>query len=200
MTNNNAALIIFVRNPEPGKVKTRIGAVAGNHVALAIYCKLLQHTRDITIDLAADKYVYYADKINAHDLWNQDHYYKAKQEGPDLGTRMHTAFSTLFQKGYEKACIIGSDCYELTGYLIHRAFEELNNADIVIGPALDGGYYLLGMNDGVKDIFSDIAWSTSKVLEQTLDKLQGRYTYTLLPALPDIDTLQDVPTSWLRHV
>ena len=191
------ALIIFVRNPEPGKVKTRIGQAAGNVVALQVYKNLLAHTKAITLHLRADKYVYYADAINNADLWYNDTYFKALQEGHDLGARMYEAFSALFKKGYEKVCIIGSDCYELTAPLIKNAFKELDRADVVIGPAKDGGYYLLGMKREIRELFYDIDWSTNKVLYQTLLKLKDRYTYTMLPVLSDIDTVEDVPEGWL---
>lgn len=192
------ALIIFVRHPEPGKVKTRIGAVAGHEVALAIYDKLLQHTQEITAALAADKFVYYADALADNDLWSKRQYKKARQEGTDLGERMRNAFTTVFSKGYEKVCIIGSDCYELTTALLERAYEELDAADIVIGPAKDGGYYLLGMKGGVKDVFKHIEWSTGKVLQQTIQLIAPKHQYTLLPCLRDVDTLEDVPTEWLH--
>jgi uncharacterized protein len=193
------ALIIFIRNPELGKVKTRIGQVAGDALALQVYKNLLAHTQAITMHLQADKYVYYADAIHNLDIWANDTYFKAKQEGPDLGARMHQAFSTLFKKGYEKVCIIGSDCYELTAPIIESAFKELDTADMVIGPAKDGGYYLLGMKKEVREVFYEIDWSTDKVLEQTLLKLKDRYTYALLPTLSDIDTIEDVPKDWIEN-
>ena len=190
------ALIIFVRNLEPGKVKTRIGAVAGHAFALAVYEKLLQHTYAITVTLPVDKYVYYASEVGKEDLWNSGSYSKARQEGIDLGMRMQQAFQALFTKGYQKVCIIGSDCYELTTALLEEAYRALEHSDIVIGPTTDGGYYLLGMKNGVKEIFQGVEWSTDKVLQQTLEKIPPASRTTLLPMLTDVDRIEDVPEAW----
>ena len=189
------ALILFVRTPEKGKVKTRIAAIAGDDAALEIYQRLLQHTQQITAPLSCDKYVFYADRIETDDLWNG--YNKQLQPGTDLGNRMLAAFSCLFKKGYQRVCIIGSDCYDLSTTIIEQAFTELSKTDLVIGPANDGGYYLLGMKDGVKDIFQGIAWSTEKVLEQTIAQITASgFGYSLLPVLSDVDTAADVPEQW----
>ncbi len=164
------ALIIFVRKPDLGKVKTRIAAHAGNEAALSIYNKLLQHTFEITFPTDYDKYVFYADAIVEHDLWSNG-YHKALQANTDLGNRMQIAFTHLFEKGYKRICIVGSDCYELSTEIIRGAFRSLDTHEIVIGPARDGGYYLLAMKDGVKTIFEGIDWSTEKVLAQTIQRL-----------------------------
>lgn len=190
------AQIIFVRQPQLGKVKTRIAAAVGNNAALAIYKKLLQHTYEITSPLSCAKFVFYADAINNNDLWN-DGYQKLLQANGDLGMRMKAAFKYLFEKGYNRICIVGSDCYELTPAIITNAFYLLKTHDVVIGPAKDGGYYLLGMKDGVKEIFDGVEWSTESVLQQTLLNIQEyKHTFTLLQQLNDIDTIHDVPEEW----
>jgi rSAM/selenodomain-associated transferase 1 len=194
------ALIIFVRHPELGKVKTRIGDIAGAAFALEVYQRLLQHTHAITMELDMDKYVYYAGDLCEHDIWSNRRYHKARQEGTNLGTRMRQAFEAVFGKGYQRVCIIGSDCYELTTSLIVQAFEGLSETDFVIGPAKDGGYYLLGMRNGVKNVFQHIEWSTDKVLQQTLAQISPPFQYTLLPQLADVDTLEDVPDSWKEQM
>ncbi|MGH2643857.1 MAG: TIGR04282 family arsenosugar biosynthesis glycosyltransferase, partial [Chitinophagaceae bacterium] len=119
----------------------------------------------------------------------------------DLGERMKQAFETIFQLGYQKIVIIGSDCYELETADIEVAFELLgetsgkkNKKSIVIGPANDGGYYLLGMQEPFPEIFNEIPWSTSEVLNTTLLKLkQENISYMLLPVLTDIDIEPDLP-------
>jgi rSAM/selenodomain-associated transferase 1 len=190
------ALILFVRNLEPGKVKTRIGSVAGHAFALYVYQKLLQHTYTITYYLPVAKFVFYTDAIHANDLWDTQHYYKSLQQGPDLGTRIRNAFAEVFAKGYQKVCIIGSDCYELTSQTIEKAFTQLNDTDLVLGPASDGGYYLLGMRNSLKEVFDNIAWSTAHVLQQTIERIDAAYSYSFLPTLTDVDTLEDVPEAW----
>jgi rSAM/selenodomain-associated transferase 1 len=192
------ALIIFVRKPELGKVKTRMAASVGKEAALIIYKKLLQHTHQITSPLCCDKFVFYADAIGDNDLWNEG-YQKLLQGEGDLGTKMKAAFTSLFEKGYSRICIIGSDCYEITTTVIEQAFYLLNKQEIVLGPARDGGYYLLGIKDAVRDIFDGIEWSTSKVLQQTISHIQKNlYSFSMLEELQDIDTIENVPIEWLQ--
>lgn len=191
------ALIIFVRRPQPGKVKTRIAAAAGNDVALQVYQKLLHHTCSITQFIAPHKFVFYADAVDNNDIWSREGYSKEVQQEGNLGYRMQQAFAALFEKGYEKIAIIGSDCFELTTGILNQAFHLLNKHDVVLGPATDGGYYLLAMRHKVQAVFHPVDWSTEKVLEQTLDLVQQQQlSYALLPSLTDIDTVDDLPESW----
>src|SRR5450432_3229162 len=104
-----SALIIFVKNPVLGKVKTRLADALGEENALLIYQKLLQHTFLITTNISADKYVFYMEYINHNDLWKNELYKKELQAGNDLGERMKNAFELLFQKAYKEVVIIGSD-------------------------------------------------------------------------------------------
>ena len=187
------ALIIFVRKPEAGKVKTRLAAAIGAEAALTIYQKLLEHTHSTSLALDCDKYVFYADAVEEKDRWQND-FHKQQQAQTDLGGRMKAAFTQIFQKGYSRVCIIGSDCFELTSAIITDAFLLLHRHEVVIGPARDGGYYLLGMRSKTKDLFDGVEWSTGKVLAQTIEKLlQNDYSYALLPLLTDVDTINDVP-------
>ena len=195
------ALIVFVRHPELGKVKTRLAASIGDEATLIIYKKLLQHTFNITNSIDADKYVFYSDAIISDDLWSSSRYYKLLQQNTDLGNRMKAAFGEVFQNGYQKVCIIGSDCYELSSSIIQQAFDTLNAHDLIIGPAKDGGYYLLAMKDEVKDIFQNIEWSTEKVLQQTIEVInQKGHSYYLLPQLSDVDTIEDMPQHWIDEM
>ena len=114
---------------------------------------------------------------------------------------MKAAFTELFEKGYQKICIIGSDCFELTTALVETAFLQLHNHDVVLGPALDGGYYLLGMRGSLKELFAGIDWSTEHVLTQTKVLVERQaLSYWQLPALPDVDTLADIPETWLQEL
>ncbi|GAA4342549.1 TIGR04282 family arsenosugar biosynthesis glycosyltransferase [Flaviaesturariibacter amylovorans] len=194
--NATDALILFVRRPERGKVKTRVAATAGDDAALAVYERLLAHTHAVTHGLSCDKYVFYADAIVRDDLWEEG-YHKLLQDRTDLGMRLYSAFRQVFGKGYRNVCVIGSDCPGLTQALLEDAFLRLNDNDLVIGPATDGGYYLLGMRGGTQELFDDVAWSTSGVLRQTLDKARTLGLVTdLLPACSDVDTWDDVPEAW----
>ncbi len=195
------ALIIFVRKPEKGKVKTRLAASLGDEAALFIYQKLLQHTLEITEAVDADKVVFYAGEIEEDDRWQQEKYSKQKQADGDLGRRMNDAFDTVFKMGYNKVCIVGSDCYELTSEIITNAFRALEENDIVIGPAHDGGYYLLGMKLLHSSLFENKAWSTSSVLTDTFQTAQQiGVTLMQLPTLRDVDEAADVPEEWLTAV
>ncbi len=186
------ALIIFVRKPESGKVKTRIAATAGNEKALAIYCELLDHTRHVSSSVDADRFLFYAGEPDTSDQWSAVLFNKRKQVEGDLGQRMHAAFQELFGAGYERVVIIGSDCFELTPELIAKAFELLYENDVVIGPAADGGYYLLAMKAAQPFLFEDIAWSTDNVFAQTVALMAVReLKYALLPVLTDVDTEAD---------
>ena len=186
------ALIIFVRNPELGKVKTRLAQTIGQEKALNIYKQLLQHTLDITKNLAVDKYVFYTDKIPEKDMWKDAGYYRLLQKDAGLGEKMHHSFKILFEKKYRKVVIVGSDCIELTEDIILNAFHSLQDHDAVIGPANDGGYYLLGMKKLYPDFFINKKWSTEDVYETTIkdfNKLELKYF--MLPVLIDVDTEQD---------
>src|SRR5205809_861444 len=119
---NKHALLIFAKNPEAGKVKTRLAASIGNDAALLIYLRLLDHTVSITEDLTVDKFVFYSNYIEEQDLWNSKLYSKQLQHAGDLGKRMENAFRYVFQKGYEKVIIIGTDCPDLNAEMIMNAF------------------------------------------------------------------------------
>jgi len=185
-------LIIFVKNPVLGKVKTRLAATVGDEKALEIYQQLLAHTQSSTENLSQDKWVFYSEKIDNTDLWDNDQYYKSVQSGGDLGEKMLNAFSKCFAEGYKNVCIIGSDMMELDTAIIQDAFASLDANDVVIGPAKDGGYYLLGMNKLHSSLFQNKQWSTESVLNDTLSNVeQQNLSYVKLETMNDIDTESD---------
>ncbi len=187
------ALIIFIRNPEKGKVKSRLAKDLGEGRTLEVYKFLLQHTRDVCADADVHRFVFYSDYINLNDAWNEPCFAKHLQEGDDLGERMMNAFAKVFDFGFERIAIIGSDCYELTTAHLDDAFAQLEEFDAVIGPSKDGGYYLLGMKQLHPALFTEKKWGSDSVLINTLDdfELQGT-NYIELPPLNDIDTLADL--------
>ena len=192
---NRNALIIFIKNPEKGKVKTRLAETMGAERALNIYRALLNHTRRITISLNVDRLLFYSAFIDRNDEWSESAFQKFLQKGEDLGMRMHHAFTTALAD-HEKAVIIGSDCASLTTETIQKAFTQLDQHDFVIGPARDGGYYLLGMKEAHPQLFTGISWSTDSVLPTTIDRIEllGK-SYYCLPELSDIDYEED----WKEH-
>ncbi|MDP6908119.1 MAG: TIGR04282 family arsenosugar biosynthesis glycosyltransferase [Flavobacteriales bacterium] len=188
----NQELIIFIKNPVEGNVKTRIAASLGNVKALEIYKQLLDITRDTVINVKCGKYLFYSDKIE-NDSWISSIFHKHLQKGDTLGERMKNAFELLFSKQANKVVIIGSDCPELTSEIINTAFNVLDEKDVVIGPAKDGGYYLLGMKKPLSILFENKEWSTDSVFEDTIvDLMENRLTYTLLPTLSDVDNIYDL--------
>jgi uncharacterized protein len=184
-------LLIFTRNPELGKAKTRLAKTVGDETALEIYKFLLNRTRDISSKVNADKAVYYSVKIRENDIWDASIYQKHQQFGEDLGIRMQNAFKNGFDAGYQKVMIIGSDLYDLSSKNIEKAFAELDENDLVIGPAEDGGYYLLGMNSLQEKIFENKNWGTESVRKDTLADLNDKKV-KLLAFKNDIDVYEDI--------
>ncbi|MES2775847.1 MAG: TIGR04282 family arsenosugar biosynthesis glycosyltransferase [Bacteroidota bacterium] len=187
------AIIIFVRHPELGKVKTRLAKDIGDEAALQVYKNLLQHTHDIALQTQCDRFVFYADSVGENDLWEEANFIKKLQHGGDLGERMKQAFDTVFTLGYQHVIIIGSDCPELDTVLIENAFNRLGLYDAVIGPATDGGYYLLGLKVPFSPLFTNKNWSTDTVLADSINDIEiAQKSYWMLSPLSDIDTLADL--------
>jgi len=186
-------LIIFVRNTEKGKVKSRLAKSIGDEQALQVYKYLLQHTRDVTYPVNCNHFVYYSSYVHVNDMFDDDYFSKHVQEGADLGERMMNAFKKVFELGCKKVCIIGSDCYTLQPEMLKQAFEKLEENDIVVGPSTDGGYYLLGMKQLHEKLFNEKDWGTSTILDDTIAAINNTgISYSLLPELNDIDIIEDL--------
>ena len=192
---STATLIIFIKNPEAGKVKTRLAAEVGNEKALEIYHALLKHTRETVLSRPFDRLLFYSSFIDHQDEWPSQDFTKLLQEGDGLGDRMQHAFAHAFTQG-GPVLIVGSDCPGLSPTILEEAIEHLQSKDFVIGPAMDGGYYLLGMRNYQPEVFSNMEWSTASVLPTTLERINVlQATYALLPMLSDVDYLAD----WEEH-
>ena len=163
----------------------------GDDAALQIYKHLLQHTFEVTKDLKVAKQVFYSEEILQQDLWNSENFNKKLQNGADLGEKMENAFKNAFKNGFEQVIIIGSDLLELNSAILEEAFSELEKNDVVIGPAKDGGYYLLGMKELKPEIFRNKNWSTATVLSETLVDVNNEKV-ALLKELNDIDVYDDI--------
>ncbi|WP_343488000.1 TIGR04282 family arsenosugar biosynthesis glycosyltransferase [Allomuricauda sp. d1] len=197
-------LLIFTRNPELGKCKTRLASTIGDNAALRVYIFLLEHTKNITAGLDAEKRVYYSEEIWHDDIWDAEEFSKKLQQGGDLGKRMVNAFQQGFQDGFKKIIIIGSDMYDLTQDDLQRAFKALEKTDFVIGPAEDGGYYLLGMKKMKPELFKNKAWGTKTVLNDTLNDLKSE-KFILLQERNDVDLYEDIKDieafqPFLKHI
>lgn len=188
-------MIIFYRNPVPGKVKTRLAATVGNARALDIYLKLAEHTKSISQNLQVDRIVYYSENIEDEDIWSNGQFQTRIQSGTDLGERMASAFHESFTSGYSSVCIIGTDCFELTSSILEEGFDKLQSYDAVIGPAKDGGYYLIGMNFLYPEFFKNKLWSSDSVCERTISDFEVlNLRYFQLPVLTDVDEENDLPS------
>jgi uncharacterized protein len=187
-------LIIFTRYPEPGKTKTRLIPALGELGAAQLHRRMAEHTVRQARALSCAIEVWYVGSTEklmqnwlGKDLWYRE------QPAGDLGDRMCAAFRSAFDQGYQSVMIVGTDCPEITTELLAQGFAELQNQVVAIGPAIDGGYYLIGLQRLVPKLFQEITWSTATVLVKTLaiaEQLQ--LTTYLLPSLPDIDLPADL--------
>lgn len=187
------ALIIMIRNPVKGKVKTRLAKDIGEETALDIYNKLLSYTNAVASEVQTDRFLFYSDVISRSDIFDNSTYKKYVQCNGNLGIRMDYAFSIPFKNEYRKVVMIGSDCPGLTAKHIEQAFVALEENDFVIGPASDGGYYLIGMHKWNRWIFENKNWSTRTLLEETKKDIQSRNGKLIeLEILSDIDSVSDL--------
>lgn len=193
-------LIIFTKNPELGKVKTRLAKTIGSENALDVYKKLLTHTSLVSKEIETTKWVYYSNEIGDSSYFENTIFTKFIQSGKDLGERMKNAFEHGFSKGYKNIILIGSDCYELNSTHLNEGFEVLNNNNFVFGPAKDGGYYLVGMNSFFPKIFENKIWSTETVLEEAiLDIKNANQSFDTIETLSDVDYEKDLKGELLNY-
>jgi rSAM/selenodomain-associated transferase 1 len=187
-------VLVFQKNEVLGKVKTRLAAGMGEARALEIYMHLIQLTYSALEVVPTSIWTYFSDYIpeSTHPSVEKS----LVQEGQDLGQRMAHAFARSFESGMDKVVLIGTDCPTLQSQHLNQAFEALTHSDLVVGPATDGGYYLIGMKRRADYLFDGITWSTAEVLSQTLAVVTAHgLHFTLLDELSDIDTQED----WERY-
>jgi rSAM/selenodomain-associated transferase 1 len=199
-------VLVFVRAAQAGRVKTRLAAAIGADAALRVYRRLAEHTLREAAALADEGVrlrVHHtpADAGDAVRAWlGAGPAYLPQAEG-DLGVRMEDAFARAFADGAGRVVIVGSDLPELSASLLRRAFDLLDAHPAVIGPARDGGYYLLGLTRPVAGIFDGIAWSTPGVLPATLDRFRAAGIHpAMLEELADVDEVADLPPGWIDGV
>lgn len=192
MTTQKPALIIFIRNPERGKVKTRIAQSVGEEKAYQVYLSLLSHIRLLAEKVeGVECYLYYSHFIDEMDEWDSRVFNKRVQSSGDIGTKMDRAFGEVLND-HPAAVIVGSDIASLTTAIIQDAFLALHTKDYVLGPALDGGYYLLGMKTPSPHLFENMIWSTDEVFQMTSDRItQMGASLGIVDKLSDIDYWED---------
>lgn len=192
------ALVYFVKYPEPGMVKTRLAKVVGDLRAAQVYRELTETNLGILNSLPPDfvKVVIAFDPFKNEEAirsWLPGPYEYVAQKGSELGMRLQNAFQFAFEKGSKKVMALGSDTLGLKPDLIVKGFEALEFYDVAIGPAYDGGYYLIGTNREQPSIFKNIPWSSPHVFESTLNKLiEKDLSYYLLQKLDDLDEAKNL--------
>jgi rSAM/selenodomain-associated transferase 1 len=189
-TKQEKALAIFLKNQRLGAVKTRLAAAIGDQKALEIYTRLVALTLKAAKEVSASRHLFYSDTLESapKDLQAEPHI----QIGSGLGERMNNAFNQLLDN-YHKVVLIGSDLPEISAALIDEAFEKLDTNDLVIGPAEDGGYYLIALKAPQPALFTAIEYSNAEVFEQTLVRAEAeKLKVATLKKLRDIDTLADL--------
>ena len=191
-------LVVFVKAPRPGLVKTRLAAVLGQKAASAAYCKLVEKLLEQLAPLDEVELCFAPDDAEAElRPWLRRGWTLVPQGQGDLGARLHRAFESEFLAGAESVVAIGSDCPEVTVEDIESAWQALRSHDVVLGPASDGGYWLIGLKQPDPRLFDGMAWSTETVLAQTMERCRSAgLCVNLLRQLDDIDTEED----WRRFL
>jgi uncharacterized protein len=197
------ALILFLKYPELRKVKTRIAASFGDDFAFGLYSAFIKDLLVMAGFVGADK-IFAIDGPKGVPIASLDFctgYPVIRQKGKDIGNRMRNAFIHVFNSGYEKAVLIGSDLPGLPAALIENAFAALNTSDVAIGRSTDGGYYLIGFRKETfsADCFKGITWSTSSVFQRTIEKFsRSKKSVYMLPEWIDIDDHNDLKQFYER--
>lgn len=189
----NRRLCVFVKAPRAGFVKTRLAAGLGGAAALAAYRRLLDVTLDRVRELTEVELRFTPDDA-AGELgpWLRPGWTAAPQGGGDLGERLLCALAEAHAQGVERVAIIGSDCPHVTAADIRLAWARLAEHDVVLGPARDGGYWLIALRAVRPELFRDIPWSSGQVFQQTIERAQETgLTVSLLRELRDVDTIAD---------
>ncbi len=199
MTDESNRVILFAKFPEIGAVKTRIGVIMGDVFACRLYVNLLKDSLDRLREVKIPSLVSIAPAWRTDDFkrWAGDDpcFGYAGQQGEDLGERMANAFCASFASGFVKCVLIGSDLPDLPASIFAESLTLLDTNGAVVGPAADGGYYLIGFHKRhfLPAAFQGIRWSASSVLENTIAILQRfEVRVAMLKQLQDIDTIEDL--------
>ncbi len=201
---NKPIILLFVKAPFKGRIKSRLAATIGDDAALELYHRFVLDTIAAARPLAVPLRIccHPPDAVALVRAWLGEEPTYMPQQGSELGERMGQAFAQVFHEGYDRAILIGSDIPELSTAVLHEAVAALDRNDTVLGPAADGGYCLIGFTAKtfLPSVFQDMTWSTGTVCDETLGRLKrsGRRTH-LLPKLHDIDTRDDLRSFFNKY-
>lgn len=189
-------LLIFTRYPEAGRVKSRLIPALGAEGAQSLHRLMTEHTLQRLDGFAGLEVCYDGGGERCMRKWLGNKLSYSPQGEGDLGKRLLRAFSRCFKQGEDKIVVVGTDCPGLTAFHVQEALQLLDDYDVVLGPAVDGGYYLICLGALYEELFVNISWGTSQVLQETLEKaeLLGLKTI-LLEKLADVDRPEDL-TVW----
>jgi rSAM/selenodomain-associated transferase 1 len=199
---SDRALVVFVKHPRPGAVKTRLAASIGPEAAAELYRALAEHVLEATAPTAGEyeRLVFFepAEALEEMRAWLPGVRLLA-QCGGDLGARMADAFARAFARGASRVALVGTDAPDVARETAALALAALEAADVVLGPAEDGGYVLVALRAPQPQLFSGIEWSTPRVLEETRARAAaaGLAVRELAP-VADLDTLDDLRRAWPR--
>jgi hypothetical protein len=195
---NHEHLIIFVKAPRVGQVKTRLAATIGAEAACAAYRQIVETLFSHLSSFAEVELRFMPDDAGEEiKPWLHDGWWMRPQGQGDLGMRLQRAFAEAFQKEAQRAVIIGSDCPEVEATDIREAWTALDDYELVLGPATDGGYWLIGLCHEQAMLFENMPWSSDRVLRETLARAQSAgLSARLLRRLSDVDTEAD----WRKFV
>ncbi len=194
-------LVVFAKNLLPGTVKTRLAADIGMDLAMEVYKELVAYTAEVADKVKTSKAVYYSEYVELYDFFHDEKYSKHIQEGNDLGQRMLNAFYDAFEGEYDKMVLIGSDTPDISKKIIDEAFQKLDDHDAVVGPAEDGGYYLIGLKQAYPQLFEGKEYSHDKVLEELLEEAEElELKVAQLKTLFDVDTKADMKKAGIEIV
>jgi len=184
-------LVVFARPPIEGQVKSRLAATIGAIEALKLYRSLLSHTLEVAGEWDEEMVIAWTE--STLEYASKAHWI---QQGNDLGEKMAQAFERSFLEGSKWTLLIGTDCPKMSIEILSAARQALSRHDVVIGPAADGGYYLIGMKKPYSLLFHNMAWSTPLVFERSLDRCRVHgLSVATLPVLSDIDDEADLQAS-----
>lgn len=195
------AIIVFQKALILGEVKTRLAATLGEEDSLNIYRQLLEHTHKVVASINNTSVFIFQNKFPERlPISTQPHFHFFEQQGKDLGEKMFLAFQEVFNLGFTKVLIIGTDCIDLTKTHLSEAMNQLDRNTCVIGPATDGGYYLLGLTRPVPELFRGIQWSSPEVFNDSVSILNSlQITFSTIETLSDIDTEEDLKNYRLKN-
>ncbi|MCI0683157.1 MAG: TIGR04282 family arsenosugar biosynthesis glycosyltransferase [Gemmataceae bacterium] len=184
---------VFAKWPEPGRAKTRLADATSPEFAARAADAMLRDTLDRLVDVPAERWLAFApaDQAAAFRDLAANRYRLIPQGDGDLGARMERFIRDRIDGGAERVVLVGADSPTLPVEHVHDAFHRLHDVDLVLGPATDGGYCVIGCRRRVPPVFRGVAWGTSTVLRDTVARLDDSWRLALLPPWYDVDTLDD---------